>query len=54
MDFWLLLLSWMFISSYATIPFIFHKQIYFFECLYFSKYNICMYLCFLDEKGVIN
>ena len=42
----------MFILSYAMILFIFHKEIYFFECLYFSKYDIRMYLyVFWLRKG---
>ena len=36
LDFWLMLLSWMSISSYTTI--------YFFECLYCSEYDIRMFL----------
>ena len=40
LDFWLMLLSWMFISSYTTIYF-FVKN-FFSECLYFSGYDIRM------------
>ena len=36
LDFWLMLLSWMSVSSYTTI--------YFFECLYCSEYDIRMSL----------
>ena len=35
--------------------FFFHKEVYFFECLYFSEYDIQMSLYdFLVEKGDIN
>ena len=34
-----MLLSWIFVSSYATIYF-FVKKIHFFECLYFHEYDI--------------
>ena len=40
--FWLILLPGMFISSYITIYF-FVKN-FFFECLYFSEYDIRMFL----------
>ena len=40
--YWLMLLSWMFISSYTTIYF-FVKKI-FLKCLHFSEYNIRMSL----------
>ena len=41
LSFWLMLLSWMFISSYTAIYF-FVKGFIFFECLYFSEYDIRM------------
>ena len=48
-----MLLSWMFISSYTLhCHSLFHKEIYFFECLYFSEYDIQMSLnVFGWEKG---
>ena len=42
LDFWLILLPWIFISSYTTICF-FVKN-FFFECLYFTEYDILMFL----------
>ena len=42
LGFWLILLPGMFISSYTTIYF-FVKN-FFFECLYFSEYDIRMFL----------
>ena len=32
----------------------FRKKNYFFECLYFSEYDIWMFLCFSVEKGTIH
>ena len=51
-DFCLILLSWMFISCYTTIYF-FAKKNYCFEYLYFSEYNIRIFLCvfFGWERG---
>ena len=40
LDFSLILLSWMFISCYTTIYF--RKEIYFFECLCSTEYDIRM------------
>ena len=40
--FWLMLLSWMFISSYTTIYFLVKKFI--FSNVYFIEYNILMSL----------
>ena len=45
LNFWLMLLSWMFTSSYTIyiyIYFFFLKEIYFFEWLNFSEYDIWM------------
>ena len=42
LDFWLMVVSWMFISSYTTI-YISQRNL-FFECLYFSEYDIRMSL----------
>ena len=50
LGFWLILLPWMFISSYITIYF-FVKNAFSFECLYFSKYDIRMFLSFSCEIG---
>ena len=51
LDFWLMLLSWIFISSYTTIYF-FVKKFYFFKCLCFSEYDIRMSLyVFWLRKG---
>ena len=41
-DFWLMLLPWMFISSYTTIYFLVKKFI--FSNVYFIEYNILMSL----------
>ena len=49
LDFWLMLLFWIFISSY-TIIYIFRRKIYFFECFYFSKYDMSLDV-FGWEKG---
>ena len=47
-----MLLSWMFISSCTTIPLILSYRNLFFECLYFRKYSIRMYLyVFWLRKG---
>ena len=53
LDLWLMLLSCMFISSYTLhCHSLFRKEIYFFECLYFSEYDIQMSLnVFGWEKG---
>ena len=45
LDFWLILLPWMFVSYYTTIYFFVMK--FFFECLYFSEYDIRMFLFLL-------
>ena len=42
LGFWFILLTWMFISSYTTIYF-FRKE-FFLKCLYFSEYDIWMFL----------
>ena len=50
LDFWLMLLSWMFISFYTTIYFSWRNL--FFECFYFSEYDIRMSLyIFWLRKG---
>ena len=52
MDFWLMVLSWMFISSYTTIPFIFIKK-FIFPNAYISVNTIfeCIYMFFGWERG---
>ena len=42
LGFWLIILPWMFISSYTTIYFFI--KIFFFKCLYFSEFDIQMFL----------
>ena len=51
LDFWLMLLYWMFISFYATI---FCNEIYFSECLHFNEYNIWMslYVFLFEKRGI--
>ena len=52
LDFWLILLSWMFISSYTPIYFFVKKFI--FLNVYISVYAMYMryaFICFLVEKG---
>ena len=53
LDFWLMLLSWRFVSSY-TIIYFFVKKFIFSNVYITVEYDIRMSLCVFFEKGAIS